>query len=305
MKFSSDLKQQSNRSPGFLSIPFFIAISMLVACRFQSQADDVNPHKSDEAGEVVAKINTIVGAHRGGAYAGFPENCLETMQYVKMHVPGVVHEIDIATTRDGALVLMHDPSIDRTTNGTGRIDQHTRLELQRYRLLDQKGVVTPFKIPDLSTVLSWAVSSNTPLMLDIKRSTRYEDVLSAVLAAKADMLCTIITYDVKAAQRVHHLHPDTRISVTIRNEEEWKRFISSGIPFDRVIAFTGTVLSPQALFDTLRSHGIPSILGTLGNLDRQAASRGDRLYRAWAEMGIDMISSDRPIEVQRALYPEK
>lgn len=299
------MKQYSNRTTGFLSILFFVTISMLVACRFQSRADEVKPHKPIEAGEVVKKINTIVGAHRGGAYTGFPENCLETMQYVKTYVPSVVHEIDIATTRDGVLVLMHDASIDRTTNGTGRIDQLTWQELQRYNLIDHNGVETPFKIPDLSSVLSWAVSSNTTLMLDIKRGTRYEDVLSAVRTAKADLLCTIITYDVKAAQRVHHLHPDIRISVTIRNEEEWKRFINSGIPFDRVIAFTGTVLSPQAFIDTLRSLGIPSILGTLGNLDRQAASKGDRLYRTWAEMGIDMFSSDRPIEVQRALYPEK
>lgn len=299
------LRRQMNRSADFLRILFIVTISLLVGCRFQSHKDEVNPRKFNRSGEVVTKIKTIVGAHRGGAYPGFPENCLETMQYVKTYVPHVVHEIDIATTRDGALVLMHDPSIDRTTNGSGRMDQLTLQELQRYRLRDLNGVETAFTIPDLLTVLSWAVSSNTPLMLDVKRGTRYEDVLSAIRTANADSLCTIITYDVKAAQRVHHLHPDIRISVTIRNVAEWKRFIHSGIPFDRVIAFTGTVLSPQALFDTLRSHGIPSILGTLGNLDRQAASTGDRLYQVWADMGIDMFSSDRPIEVQRALYPEK
>jgi glycerophosphoryl diester phosphodiesterase len=92
------------------------------------------------------------------------------------------------------------------------------------------------------------------------------------------------------------------LSVNIRNMEEWARFRETGIPAERVIAFTGTIQSDPAFYDTLHAHGIMGILGTLGNLDRQAAVRGDRLYRDYAARGVDMFSSDRPLEVYREFF---
>jgi glycerophosphoryl diester phosphodiesterase len=136
----------------------------------------------------------IVGAHRGGAYPGYPENCLETMQYVRAAAPGTVHEVDIARSADGALVLMHDDALDRTTDGRGPVGGSRLEEIRRLRLKDHTGARTDFQVPLLAEVLAWAVQSNTYLMLDIKRGVSYEEVLAAVRDAEAMDQVVFITY---------------------------------------------------------------------------------------------------------------
>ena len=66
---------------------------------------------------------TLVWAHRGAsAYA--PENTLEAFQLaVSQKADGV--ELDVQLTKDGELVVAHDETIDRVSNGSGRIVDHT------------------------------------------------------------------------------------------------------------------------------------------------------------------------------------
>ena len=53
------------------------------------------------------------------------------------------------------MVLMHDLTIDRTTDGKGRVADYTYEELQRIRLVDRDGNVTDYRIPTLAEVLEW------------------------------------------------------------------------------------------------------------------------------------------------------
>lgn len=70
----------------------------------------------------------LVFAHRGGGGL-FPENTLEAFKYsAEMGVD--VLELDVHSTSDGALVVMHDAQVDRTTNGAGRVNQLTLAELK-------------------------------------------------------------------------------------------------------------------------------------------------------------------------------
>lgn len=239
----------------------------------------------------------LVGAHRGGMYSGYPENCLETMQFVSSRAPGTIHEIDINRTRDGALILMHDDAVDRTTTGTGRVDQLALDAILDLRLVDAEKFPTSYSVPVLQDVLRWAVTEKVILMLDIKRSVTYEEVLQTVLAEGAVDHCVFIVHSAAAAKKLASLHPQIMLSVNIRNQDEWVRFRETGIPPHRIVAFTGTVQSPLALFDTLHAYGMMGILGTLGNLDRQAKAKGAQLYKDWARSGVDMFSTDRPIEV--------
>jgi glycerophosphoryl diester phosphodiesterase len=68
-------------------------------------------------------------AHRGHSIA-YPENTLEA--YRKAIDLGVqMIECDVNITRDGTLVMMHDPTLDRTTTGTGRVSAATWEEIQQ------------------------------------------------------------------------------------------------------------------------------------------------------------------------------
>ena len=71
-----------------------------------------------------------VVAHRGDS-AHFPENTLEAFSSAyKMGVD--VIETDVHLSKDGILVIWHDETLDRNTNGTGRIEDHTLEELKTY-----------------------------------------------------------------------------------------------------------------------------------------------------------------------------
>ncbi len=65
----------------------------------------------------------LVFAHRGGGGL-FPENTLEAFDYsAKMGAD--VLELDIHATADGTLVVMHDATVQRTTDGRGRVSEMT------------------------------------------------------------------------------------------------------------------------------------------------------------------------------------
>src|SRR5690606_5968659 len=78
-----------------------------------------------------------------------------------------VFEIDPSLTRDSVIVVFHDATLDRTTNGTGKVSAYTWAELQKLRLKNAKGVLTEHKIHTLAEVLEWA-RGKTALVLDKK-----------------------------------------------------------------------------------------------------------------------------------------
>jgi glycerophosphoryl diester phosphodiesterase len=71
----------------------------------------------------------IVVGHRGAA-AHFPENTAASFDHaVSLGVDAI--EFDLRVSRDGVVVVMHDPTVDRTTSGTGAVADLTLAELKR------------------------------------------------------------------------------------------------------------------------------------------------------------------------------
>jgi glycerophosphoryl diester phosphodiesterase len=245
---------------------------------------------------------TLISAHRGGkGYAGYPENCLETLKYIKKHIPNTLFEIDVAKSKDSVLLLMHDNSLERTTTGFGRVDENNWQTISQLKLKDDFGAITDFKIPLFKDVLDWAKKENAILTVDIKRSVDPEIVLRFIEENNALHQSVIITYSIKAAQKLYKLNPEVVLSVSIRNMEEFDRAANSGIPWENMVAFTGTMESDPSLYAKIHEKGVMCMLGTLGNLDKKAATNGDQLYSEWAQLGIDVFATDRPLEVQKAL----
>jgi len=242
-----------------------------------------------------------ISVHRGGkSIKGYPENCLETLKYVNSKIDAI-YEIDVAKTKDNQLVLMHDNSIDRTTNGNGLLSKQTYSELKKLNLVDDFGNETSYRIPLFSEVLEWAKATNTILTVDIKRSVPQSEVIKAINGAGAENVCIVITYDLKQAKSAYALAPELLLSVSARNHRELNTLLSSGIPTENMIAFTGTRLSDKSLYEALHKNDIVTMLGTLGNLDGRAAARGNELYLEWKALGIDILATDRPFAVAGVL----
>ncbi len=81
----------------------------------------------DETGGLL--LDTRVIGHRGAA-AYAPENTLAGLREARRRGCRWV-EIDVRLTRDGVPVLMHDPALDRTTSGRGKLDTHDATSVAR------------------------------------------------------------------------------------------------------------------------------------------------------------------------------
>ena len=85
-------------------------------------------HRSTAA---LRRLAPVIAAHRT-ADAGLPENTTEAMAHLPEWVEIV--EIDTRRTSDGQTVLMHDATVDRTTNGTGAVADKTLAELKGFKV---------------------------------------------------------------------------------------------------------------------------------------------------------------------------
>lgn len=111
--------------------------------------------------------------HRGAAGVA-PENTLASFR--RAHEAGVdVFELDVHATRDGEVVVLHDPTLDRTTDGAGPVAAVTFAELARldagHRFSPDDGRTFPFRgqsirVPRLAELL--AEFPDTPLNIEIK-----------------------------------------------------------------------------------------------------------------------------------------
>jgi glycerophosphoryl diester phosphodiesterase len=300
-------------------ITIFILGIILFSCQSTKSGNVISNQESTEFRILVESITEakdfyswtqdrlpMVSAHRGGPYPGFPENAIETFQNVIKHTPSII-EFDVALSKDSVLVLMHDNTLERTTNGSGKVIDQTFNEIRKLRLVDNDGKETGYQVPTLEEALIWG-KGKVLFTVDIKREVPFEMVVDAIKKHKAEAYAAVITYSVDAAKKVHSLHPDLMLSVTIRNEEELKRFEDSGIPVEQWIAFTGTSERPSEFNSKLHEMGVFTILGVLGNLDKSAMARGDQLYVDFVKKGADILATDRPIEAAEAiksLIPEK
>jgi glycerophosphoryl diester phosphodiesterase len=239
---------------------------------------------------------TAVAAHRGGPEPGYAENSVETFSHT-LSQGAALMEIDIARTRDGALVLMHDDELDRTTTGSGLVRDHTLAELRALQLEDENGQALDAHPPTLREALDWA-AGRTILELDVKRGVSYEDVLAEVRDADALGRVIFITYSDDAAVRVHGLAPEMMLSVSIDDVSDLDALESRGIDLTRVLAWTGTGEPNAALNVALAQRGVETIFGTLGNpehsWDGRFAREGREQYAAFADTGLTMIATDRP-----------
>lgn len=242
-----------------------------------------------------------ISAHRGGGdLKGYPENCIESFAYLAKNLP-VIIECDIDLTKDSVMVMMHDATLDRTTTGTGKLIDRNYAELGQYRLEDNMGNATPYKIPTLEEVLRWGKNKVT-FTLDVKRNVSFAKVVGMIHKTGAGDYVAVITYNAQDAAKLNKLDPNLMISVTIRNRAEYDRLRELGVPDNRMVAFVGVKEPDADLYKFLHDKGIACILGTLGNLDKQAAAKGDQVYKTFAQNGADIMSTDRPFELAKVLY---
>ena len=129
-------------------------------------------------GECAAR--PLVAGHRGYK-AKYPENTmLGFREALKLSVDML--EIDLRLSRDEQLVLMHDSTLDRTTDGHGRVESHTLKELQAFDA--GRGE----RIPTFEEFLDWVQPTGLFLNVEIKTKTPETVDRAAALLERYRML---------------------------------------------------------------------------------------------------------------------
>lgn len=136
----------------------------LYSCKSNKVVKNKSTNAAIEKIANLTKNNILVCAHRS-FHNNAPENSLLSIKKaIEANID--IIEIDVRTTKDSVLVLMHDNDIDRMTNGKGKINQYTYQELQKFNLKSNDSI-TNEKIPLLLDALKLSKGKVIP-NLDLK-----------------------------------------------------------------------------------------------------------------------------------------
>lgn len=161
---------------------------------------------------------TVVVGHRGAA-AHAPENTMESYRLaVEMGADAI--ELDVHLTSDRQLAVIHDETLDRTTDRRGRIADLTMDEVREadagatFARPGDSGL--PFagqglRVPSLPEVLEW-LPEDVGLVVEIKSRAAADVVVEAVRThpARSSGRLSVISFDEAAINQVHELDPEIR-----------------------------------------------------------------------------------------------
>ena len=158
---------------------------------------------------------TLVVAHRG-AVAVAPENTMEAFRLaVEMGADAV--ELDVHLTADGKLAVIHDETMDRTTDLTGPIASMTMKQVRAadagFRFEAPDGSF-PFRgkgltVPTMAEVLTW-LPEGIGLVVEVKARQAIAPTIKALGASRvrAAGAATLISFDEATIDEAHALDPD-------------------------------------------------------------------------------------------------
>ncbi|HSK94819.1 MAG TPA: glycerophosphodiester phosphodiesterase family protein [Candidatus Angelobacter sp.] len=161
---------------------------------------------------------TIIVAHRG-ASAQAPENTMEAYR-LGVEAGADAIELDVHLTADGQLAVIHDDTLDRTTDRTGAVRDLTMDQIREadagatFVRTDDAGF--PFRgrglrVPTLPEVLAW-LPDGIGLVIEIKARAAADAVVEAVRdhPVRRDGRLAVISFDEAAIERVRELDPDIK-----------------------------------------------------------------------------------------------
>lgn len=243
-----------------------------------------------------------VVAHRAD-WRNAPENSLQAIQFcIDMGVDMV--EIDVRKTKDGVLVLMHDKTINRTTNGKGKVSDLTYKELREFYLVDGLNKKTPHKIPTLKQALQLAKGK---IMVNLDKSYKIFAECYKIIKATGTQ-SQVIVKGKKTRQEVEaefgkYLNEILFMPVINIGNPKAPEIINDylhhwpPVAFELVFKRNNYPLIDQ--FDRIRKSGSSVWVNSLwpelcGNNDDEKAAIKPKIYDWYISHNVNIIQTDRP-----------
>lgn len=242
-----------------------------------------------------------VVAHRGDS-ANYPENTLPAfLSAVKMGID--VIETDVHLSKDGVLVIWHDPTLERNTDGTGTIESHTYDELRRfdagYTFTKDGGKTYPYRGKGIKLcTLDEALKAcpNERFNIDLKSSNVaiVDEYIRVIRENGAEGRVNCASFHLKNLKLVRKKAPDLLTSITtlevipllIRQKTHtlpgrFKRKIIFQIPKEQ----WGIKVVTPSFVDDMHRRGAVVMVWTIND---------EKTMRELFSMGVDSVMTDDP-----------
>ncbi|CAM3852274.1 glycerophosphodiester phosphodiesterase [Alkalicoccus chagannorensis] len=158
-------------------------------------------------------------AHRGWSDRA-PENTHRAFQLAAEHPQVDMIELDVQETKDGELVVIHDFTVDRTTNGSGLVAAHTLAELKELVIKEKLyGQAFEERIPTLQEVFE-QLPEDMLLDIEIKKAgdlypTIEEKLVQLIVDHDMQDRVMITSFDHESIQKINQLNPSLRKGLLI------------------------------------------------------------------------------------------
>ena len=239
---------------------------------------------------------TLVAAHRGGA-ALWPENSL--LAFRSALALGVdALELDLHLTADGEVVVLHDPTLERTSTGRGAVRDARLADLASVQLKTPEGAATAERVPTLAQVLDLVAQSSSELLPEIKLDAhrqRYdgieEKVLALIRARGLLARTTIQAFQGDTIRRLRELEPAARTMLLVGRGDVGRDRVRPAEAVRRARELGATDLGMNhRLIDAdvvaaARAAGIRLSAWTVND---------ENDIRRMIDLGVDLVMSDRP-----------
>lgn len=239
---------------------------------------------------------TLLAAHRGGAQL-CPENSLLAFSNA-IALGADFLEFDVHLSKDGEAVVIHDPTLERTTTGVGAVSDRTLAELKALRLKGRDGKVTEETIPTLDEVVGQAAPTSLRLLLEIKvdaKRRRYhgiEEKVLRILDSHGMASRTIVmAFEQETVNRIRELRPAVSVGGLYEKRDlaevrstvgrELERLRDAGARF--IGLHQGLVTS-----DVVRQAEQAGLLLGVWTVNDAA------VMKRFIEMGVGILITDRP-----------
>ncbi len=222
-------------------------------------------------------------AHRGGA-ALAPENTEEAFRNAaRVGADGI--EFDVHRTSDGVLVVMHDATVNRMTDGEGFIKDMTWEQISALHLVNGERVMT------LEEVISLARETGMGALAELKSTAYYpgieEDALAIVKRAGYLEKTTFISFNWDVLERLKELEPDARVG-PLYGLYQWD--VSNARPPEaELIAPMAEMVAINPWMITQAHAAGRQVWVWFGTWDKPA------MYRLMLELGVDGLIVNDPV----------
>jgi glycerophosphoryl diester phosphodiesterase len=229
--------------------------------------------------------NVLVIAHRG-ASGHAPENTLAAFKRA-VALGATFIETDLQLTRDSRFVAMHDPTVDRTTNGQGKVHDLTLMELRRLDAGSWFGSeFAGERIPTVDDILEFSKKHDVVFYLELKPGGSWggEHALVGALRESGEIpRSVVISFDADILARLRKIEPTlmTGLLYDGQIEEPLEKALEVGA---RQLAVRGDLVTP-ALLKGARKRDLQVVCWTVNHPAH---------IRMLIAAGVDGIMSDYP-----------